>query len=65
MRGPRGRGLPETAVDGRPAGVGSEGEAPGLALEKLGGLLEDRLRRRVLWRLILGAGYTGVYLGGL
>lgn len=45
--------------------MGSEGEAPGLALEKLGGLLEDRLRRRVLWRLILGAGYTGVYLGGL
>lgn len=45
--------------------MGSEGEAPGRALEKLGGFLEDRLRRRVLWRLILGAGYMGVYLGGL
>lgn len=45
--------------------MGSEGEAPGRALEELGGLLEDRLRRRVLWRLSLGAGYVGVYLGGL
>jgi len=45
--------------------VSSESEAPGRALEELGGLLEDRLRRRVLWRLSLGAGYMGVYLGGL
>ena len=59
------RGLPETAVGRRPAEVGSEGEAPGWALEELGGLLEDGLRRRVLWILSLGTGYMGVYLGGL
>lgn len=59
------RGLPETAVGGRPAEVGSEVEALGRALEELGGLLEDGLRRRVLWRLSLGTGYLGVYLGGL